>query len=57
MFAGPMKPYFGAGKEATVLKYFGDGSGRDTYVTKESGGMIPSYESTSPDKIFYSSLR
>lgn len=57
MFAGPVKPFFGKGKEATVLKYYGDGSGRDSYVTKECGGLIPSYESTSPDKIFYSSLR
>ena len=52
-----MNAFFGKGKEATVLKYYGDGSGRDSYVTKECGGLIPSYESTSPDKIFYSSLR
>ena len=57
MYAGPHKAFFGAGKEATVLRYFGDGSGRDSYVIKESGGAIPSYTSTSPDKIFYSALR
>lgn len=57
MFAGDCKPFFGAGKEATVLKYFGDGTGRDSYVVKDSGGMIPSYSSRSPDKIFYGGLR
>lgn len=26
-------------------------------MCRDSGGLIPSYESTSPDKIFYSQLR
>jgi hypothetical protein len=44
-------------KEPTAIKYFGDGSGRDGYVIKESGGLIPSYHGTDPLKTFYGSLR
>ena len=57
MYAGPMKPYRGAGKEATVFRYYGDGQGRDSYMCRDSGGLIPHYESTSPDKVFFSQLR
>ena len=57
LYAGEMKPYCGYGKEATVLKYYGDGTGRDSYVVKESGGMIPVYKSQSPENFFYSGLR
>ena len=57
MIAGSIQPFHGRGKAATVLKYFGDGTGRDSYVIKECGGLIPSYNSTSPDKTFYSTLR
>lgn len=57
MFMGPKKEFRGTGKEATVLKYFGDGSGRDYYVTKDSGGLIPPYASNSPQAHFYGSLR
>lgn len=39
------------------MRYFGDGSGRDSYVVKDSGGMIPGYRDMSPDKLFYGSLR
>lgn len=41
MYFGQMKKFTGPQKVATVFKYFGDGSGRDTYVSKDSGGMIP----------------
>lgn len=57
MYAGPLKSFSGYGKDATVLRYFGDGSGRDSYVINESGGAIPYYASSSPDKVFYSTLR
>ena len=30
-------------KEATALRYFGDGSGRDSYVVADSGGLVPKY--------------
>jgi hypothetical protein len=45
LFTGPAKKFKGAGKEATVFRYWGDGSGRDSYVTKDCGGLIPSYAS------------
>ena len=57
MFMGNQKSFKGTGKEATVFKYFGDGSGRDFYVTKDSGGLIPPYASNSPQAQFYGSLR
>lgn len=41
MYFGQIKKFSGPQKEATVFKYFGDGTGRDYYVTKDSGGMIP----------------
>lgn len=44
-------------KEATVWKYFGDGSGRDSYVIKDCGGLIPSYSGRSPQANFYQGLR
>ena len=30
-------------KDATALRYFGDGSGRDSYVVADSGGLVPKY--------------
>ena len=30
-------------KDATALKYFGDGAGRDSYVVADSGGLVPKY--------------
>ena len=48
MLRGNFSPFKGVGKDPTVLKYFGDGTGRDSYVIQESGGMIPYYVSTSP---------
>jgi hypothetical protein len=32
-----------AHKAATAIKYFGDGTGRDSYVVADSGGLIPKY--------------
>jgi hypothetical protein len=46
MFTGPLKKFKGSGKEATVFRYWGDGSGRDSYVIKECGGLIPSYNNS-----------
>lgn len=34
---------YSGGKDAPVFKYFGDGTGRDSYVTADSGGLIPKY--------------
>ena len=44
-------------KEATAVKYFGDGSGRDSYVVADSGGMIPKYSTKGVLGNFYNSLR
>ena len=44
-------------KEATSIKYFGDGSGRDGYVIKECGGLIPNYKDNDVLRNFCSSLR
>ena len=30
-------------KEATAIRYYGDGSGRDSYVVADSGGLVPKY--------------
>ena len=57
LFHGQVKKFHGALKEATVWKYFGDGSGRDSYVVKDSGGLIPEYPSRSPQSVFYQGLR
>lgn len=32
-------------KDAVAFRYFGDGSGRDSYVVVDSGGLIPKYKS------------
>ena len=32
LYTNQVKPFFGAGKEPTALRYYGDGSGRDSYV-------------------------
>jgi len=42
------RSYESSGKQATVFKYFGDGSGRDSYVISDCGGMIPKYSSKGP---------
>ena len=57
MYMGPTKKFSGNGKEATVFRYWGDGSGRDNYVVKDCGGLIPPYASKSPQATFYGSLR
>lgn len=57
LFAGEVKAYRGAGKEPTAVRYFGDGTGRDSYVVKESGGMIPHYKNISPQRLLEASLR
>jgi hypothetical protein len=57
MYMGPVKKFSGAGKDATAFRYWGDGSGRDYYAVKDSGGLIPPYASKSPQANFYASLR
>ena len=44
-------------KEATAIRYFGDGTGRDSYVVAESGGLIPPFRAASSQNTFYKSLR
>jgi hypothetical protein len=44
-------------KEATAIRYFGDGTGRDSYVVAESGGLIPPFKAASSQNTFYKSLR
>jgi hypothetical protein len=43
IYMGQTKKFIGSGKESTALRYWGDGSGRDSYVTTDCGGLIPSY--------------
>ena len=54
---GELKQYSGVSKEATVWKYFGDGTGRDSYVIQDCGGLIPNYSGKSPNAAFYQNLR
>ena len=44
-------------KEAGMTKYYGDGSGRDHYIIKDNGGLIPIYKDNDYLRTFYSSLR
>ena len=54
----PIQQTFVTGsKEATAFKYFGDGSGRDSYVITDCGGLIPKYSNKGPQADFYNSLR
>lgn len=46
-------------KDAPTFYYMSDGSGRDSYVLQDNGGLRPDYDrlNKSPDKIFKGSLR
>lgn len=44
-------------KDAVAFKYFGDGSGRDSYVTSDSGGLIPKYYGRGTQQNFLNGLR
>ena len=44
-------------KGAVGFKYYGDGTGRDSYVVVDSGGLIPKYSNKGPNSTFYNSLR
>ena len=57
MFHGQLKQFSGPNKEATVFRYWGDGTGRDSYVVKDSGGLIPNYPTKAPTAGFYQGLR
>ena len=46
-----------AGKETTVMRYYGDGTGRDGYVLNDCGGLIPKYINRGPERTFQSGLR
>jgi hypothetical protein len=45
-------------KEPTSLRYYGDGTGRDSYVVKDWGGYVVNYAATNVHTgHFYKSLR
>ena len=44
-------------KDAPTWYYQSDGSGRDSYVLKNNGGLRPEYSSKTNDRIFRSTLR
>jgi len=46
-----------ANKDATALKYYGDGAGRDSYVVVDSGGLVPKYVNKGVQGSFENSLR
>ena len=56
LFSGSCRVSISPKKEASPLKYISDGSGRDSYVTRDSGGNIPQFHCVS-NKTFFSSLR
>ena len=39
-----------------MTKYYGDGSGRDHYIIRDNGGLIPNYKDNDYLRAFYSSL-
>ena len=55
LYAGELKAFMGPHKETSICRYFGDGSGRDSYVIKDGG--VPQYASTSPHRILVNTLR
>lgn len=44
-------------KDATAFTYRSNGSGRDSYIIANSGGLVCDYRGHSSDRIFKSSLR
>ena len=40
-----------------MTKYYGDGSGRDNYIIKDNGGLLPGFKDNDYLKTFYNSLR
>ena len=46
-----------AHKDAVAFRYFADGSGRDSYVASDNGGLIPKYKSGGCMQEFTNSLR
>lgn len=55
---GPPRPAPSPVKEATTFYYQSDGTGRDSYVLKNNGGLRPEYTGKAThDRIFKSSLR
>lgn len=44
-------------KVPTTVFYPADGTGRDSYVANDSGGMIGSYNTKGNQKLFLNSLR
>jgi hypothetical protein len=45
-------------KESTSLRYYGDGTGRDSYVVKDWGGYVVNYAAENVHEgHFYKSLR
>lgn len=46
-----------AEKPAVAFKYKSDGSGRDSYVIRNSGGLINDFHTSKADSLFASQLR
>ena len=44
-------------KEATSFTYQSDGSGRDSYVLQNSGGLVNDFKGLGHEKFFHSTLR
>ena len=45
-------------KEATAVRYYGDGTGRDSYVVQDFGGLVCNYAAENRSVgDFYKSLR
>lgn len=45
-------------KESTALRYYGDGTGRDSYVVQDFGGLVCNYSAENRSVgDFYKSLR
>lgn len=53
----PNTLYVNPHKDAVAFRYYGDGTGRDSYVVADSGGLIPKYVSKGTTANFTNSLR
>ena len=57
LLAPPPVRAFNARKEATCFRYPSDGSGRDSYILYNSGGLHADYVPGGQHHTFYNSLR
>ena len=44
-------------KPAVAFQYYADGSGRDSYVIRNSGGLVNEYRGSKPHAVFAAQLR